>query len=310
MGTIEDLQNNLADIQGNVVRGYRLPYANYLFFRIENAFSGRAWLNNLLEKKLITNSSVWNMDEKTGTVVKPLATVNLALSYAGLKALGVSPSLLASFPVEFKEGMARRSTILGDTGPNDPQQWEHPFRDGLTHVLVIINAQNHQACSEKVQEITRFAKENHGVVLEGRQEAGVLNPEDPREHFGYRDGISQPYIEGTEHILRHKKAFHGQGTPTKDGKWNPLKAGEFILGYEDEGGYMAGASLPPHLSKNGTFLVFRKLAQNVPAFRGFLREAAKQVWGSDESEGQKSGGSKDYGPLAKRLSFSQILRQG
>ena len=43
------------------------------------------------------------------------------------------------------------------------------------------------------------------------------------DHFGYRDRLSQPVIEGT-------------GEMPTPGSGAPLKPGEFILGYPDESG--------------------------------------------------------------------------
>ena len=49
------------------------------------------------------------------------------------------------------------------------------------------------------------------------------------DHFGYRDRLSQPVIEGS-------------GEEPTPGSGAPLKAGEFILGYPDEYGVTADQS--------------------------------------------------------------------
>jgi Dyp-type peroxidase family len=79
-----------------------------------------------------------------------------------------------------------------------------------------------------------------------------------RDHFGYRDRLSQPEIEGT-------------GIEPTPGSGRPIKAGEFILGYPDEDGPPVGLPEPDILSRNGTYMAYRRLQEHVYAFREFLR---------------------------------------
>ena len=79
------------------------------------------------------------------------------------------------------------------------------------------------------------------------------------DHFGYRDRLSQPVIEGTGEEL----------TP---GSGAPLKPGEFILGYPDEDGPPANLPQPEVLSRNGSYMAYRRLQEHVGKFRDFLRE--------------------------------------
>jgi Dyp-type peroxidase family len=91
-------------------------------------------------------------------------------------------------------------------------------------------------------------------------------PPDGREQFGFKDGISQPAVEGTN-IL---------GSNPHEA---PLKAGEFVLGYEDENGDLPPIPQPEVLGRNGTYVVFRKLHQRVATFRQYLQQNA-----ADEAE--------------------------
>jgi Dyp-type peroxidase family len=79
------------------------------------------------------------------------------------------------------------------------------------------------------------------------------------DHFGYRDRLSQPVIEG------------GGEDPTP-GSGAPLKAGEFILGYPDENGATADRPLPETLARNGSYMAYRRLQEHVGKFRDFLRQ--------------------------------------
>jgi Dyp-type peroxidase family len=127
---------------------------------------------------------------------------------------------------------------------------------------------------EKI-EIGRKALEGlGGVVLIQRQDVGV--PPTLREHFGFADGISKPFIEGEG------------GTPLP-GQGEPVKAGEFILGYENEMGEIATGPGPAAFWRNGTYISLRKIAQNVALFRKFLRDNA------DTPEGQELVAAKMMG---------------
>jgi Dyp-type peroxidase family len=79
------------------------------------------------------------------------------------------------------------------------------------------------------------------------------------DHFGYRDRLSQPVIEGSDDV------------PTP-GSGGFIKAGEFILGYPDESGPGPALPQPDVLSRNGSFMAYRRLEEHVGRFRAFLRE--------------------------------------
>ena len=98
-----------------------------------------------------------------------------------------------------------------------------------------------------------------------------------REHFGYADGFSQPAIEGSR-FPDHP----GAGAVAKGGEWRPIRAGEFILGYPDEQGALPAAPEPAAFSDNGTYLVYRKLRQDVAGFRRSLEQAATLYPGGEE----------------------------
>jgi Dyp-type peroxidase family len=78
------------------------------------------------------------------------------------------------------------------------------------------------------------------------------------DHFGYRDRLTHPVIEGT-------------GEEPAPGSGAPLKAGEFILGYPDENGAPTNLPRPEILSRNGSFMAYRRLEEHVGKFRDFLR---------------------------------------
>jgi Dyp-type peroxidase family len=113
------------------------------------------------------------------------------------------------------------------------------------------------------------------------------------EHFGFADGFGQPAIEGSG-----VAATPGQGAPDGDG-WRPIRAGEFVLGYPDEQGALPAAPAPDQLSVNGSYLVYRKLHQDVASFRRQLAECARHYPGGEELLAAKIVGRwRDGTPLA------------
>jgi Dyp-type peroxidase family len=245
------------NIQGFVVRGYRLPAAGYVFLRIDDAASARSFLADIIPQ--VITAERWD--------VKPDSGINLAFSYAGLKAIGVPEESLAAFPAAFRDGMASRAELLGDVGDSAPERWEDCFRSGDAHVLVMISAKDGDALAERDARIRDVVASRGGASVVVTQLGGVLPT--GREHFGYADGFSQPAIEGSR-FPDHP----GAGAPASDGGWRPIRAGEFILGYRDEQDALPAAPPPDELSRNGSYVVYRKLHQDVAAFRRQLAEAA------------------------------------
>ena len=253
----------LADIQGGVLRGYGYPFATYLMIRTASGEAARAWLAALADD--VTNAEPWSAG-------KPELAVNVALTATGLQAFGVP---LDDFPEEFHGGMAARAERLGDDGLNAPSEWEDGLNGvGEGHVLVTVNARfegdDNARCDALIADLT---ERGAGEVVH-RQDTAVL----PfgREHFGFNDGFAQPSLRGSGQPNRP-----GEGVPQSFARWRLLAPGEILLGYEDEDGLLPPAP-PEPLHRNATFMVVRKLHQDVAAWRMWLREAAAEVGGDEE----------------------------
>jgi Dyp-type peroxidase family len=251
----------LNDIQGNILRGYGFPCATYLFLTVPDGNSGRRFLGEIVGE--VTHAAPW--DET------PPTTTNVALTHAGLCALGVAETVLRELPGAFSEPIRERARrVLGDTDASAPEGWDEGLGTGRAHILVMVNGSegNEQPFADAVASVIGRA-ERHGLQVAHRDDGSALDNQ--REHFGWADGFGQPSIEGAPVEPRP-----GQGVPQTDGiTWRDLKAGEFVLGYPDEDGHVVeGPSAP--LLRNGTYMVYRKLYQDVARFRRELRaEAAR-----------------------------------
>lgn len=302
------------DIQGNILKGYaRLgyPMARYVFYRIRNKTAGRKFVAAL--HPLVTSGVPW---ARSGNPEEfPAATTNLAFTFRGLEMLGVPQKSLSSFPQEFVMGMKARWEILGDDGVSAPSNWDPIWQaEEPVHIWLSINGlgvDGRQAIERRYQAICDILQ---GIVtdypdgveqLRGHrdadgktavyQEASALFENGkpiPREHFGYVDGISDPYFEGCD---RRPEKVLGMGKPTGHDPrtlegWAPLETGEFILGYKDEAYEYPLAPLPRLLSFNGTFMVYRKLHENVGSFNAYLDDVGKRLPDGPEQLAAKFAG--------------------
>lgn len=241
----------LDDIQSGAVRPRPAPYAaTYILLRIDDRHAGRELMRRLTA--VVTSAA---------NPTSPLADtfVSVALTYHGLKALGVPQESLDSFAWEFQQGMASRANQLGDTGESSPEHWETPLGSKDVHVVIAAVSPNAEKLEASLERARQTYRRFQGVTALWRQDCYALESE--TEHFGFRDGISHPAIEGT-------------GIPCTNTQELPLKAGEFLLGYPDEMGGVQKLE-PEVLGRNGTYVVFRKLQQRVGEFRRYLKSNSK-----------------------------------
>lgn len=263
----------LADIQGLTVRGYsRLPYATFLLMSVEEADSARSVL------------SAWAEEVTDGAVCPQHEAINIAFTAHGIRQLTARTEVPTGFSHAFASGMTSpsRSRLLGDAGDADPAQWRWggPTTDRID-VLVLLYADSATTLGSTVERVVGEAKRG-GLRAVERLDTDLLSD---REHFGFRDGISQPTIEGL---------------PRSEHDFDVVRAGEFILGYLNEYGQRTERPLLPSgedptrmlprdadgtgaadLGRNGTYLVFRHLSQDVDGFWSYMDSASRRDGNDD-----------------------------
>jgi Dyp-type peroxidase family len=279
---------DVSDIQGFALKGYNFPCARYFLLSLGEPKAARAWLLELL--KVVTTGERWDIHNK------PATAVNIAFTCPGLVQRGLPLASLLSFPLEFQQGMRARGDILGDLGRNGPAHWDRVWQEGQVHAWLAVNARSSLAlekCSRDMQDL--LAQTQGARVLEP-QDAGAISIGDEvtaKEHFGYTDGFGNPDFKGAQ-----RECVPGQGKLTENGGWEALATGEFLLGYADEAGELPVAPIPHLLGRNGTFMVYRKLHQNVAAFRAYLDAKGSQYPGGKEKLAAKFVGRwRDGTPL-------------
>ena len=220
---------------------------------------------------------------------KPKVAVNIAFSFLGLLALEVPTRTLRGMPDEFMDGMEARAAMLGDTPFLDKRDalWREAIGDRAVHIFISLNGEMDDAGApvKEIEDETNWLRElcaasDGGVAMlsgNGPTDAdyqscsAVLVTEDGKaaptnkEHFGLSDGFGDPVFEGQLGPDALKIKMIGGGKLQPDQTWAPLATGEFLLGYPDEAQEIPPAGMPLPFSRNGAFMAYRKLHENVVA---------------------------------------------
>jgi Dyp-type peroxidase family len=235
----------MEDIQGIILWGYgHMPEARYLMFRVARPGPQlNAWL-----AKLELSSAEGSRNDMPR---EPL--LNVAFTHRGLLAIGVERALCERFATPFVQGSehAYRAHVNGDVDVNAPEHWAWGSEQQPVHLLLLVYGETPASVEGYAQQY-RKAAETAGLEWVVTLEGTTLK--DRKEHFGFRDGIAQPMVKGA-----------GRGAMED----NTIAAGEFLLGHRD--GYDNISHHPESsqgfaFGRNGSYLVFRQLEQNVPAF--------------------------------------------
>jgi deferrochelatase/peroxidase EfeB len=274
------------EVQEIVLNGYReKPVTQYYFLEIIDAAAARAWLLNNLPQLSFGN------DRSTEDL-----SLFVAFTLTGLAKIGLPKDALDTFPWDFRDGMTSRlrRRILSDVGPNDPSKWRWGgCKQQTPHILILAYATEKElaACTQKLEQGWGTAFQILEKPIFGQRH------DDNREHFGFADGLSQPAIDTSP---RSRRLLERADIASI------IQPGEFILGYLNERGqlpvspsisFVPGSKLhvithadrsdsgyPPNTTfprldfgRNGSFLVFRQLQQNVHAFAELLAKAANDL---------------------------------
>ncbi|MEA3278001.1 MAG: hypothetical protein U9Q81_22495 [Pseudomonadota bacterium] len=300
---------DLADIQGNIVRAYGrfgFRFARYYFLRIKpgQQTQGRAFIDQL--RPWVTSAVRWQDGANASApdaVPAPDSTLNIAFTFYGLLALGLPTKTLARMPPEYIDGMAARSFILGDEGPNAPEHWDAIWQQadaepanaeaaGRVHVWISMNARSPDQLASShdrlMSAIDRHAGDvellaGHGPDKLPYQDASVIFRNEggqpvptAKEHFGFTDGIGDPVFDGRYEPDTEAKRVVGRGKLLPDQTWAPLATGEFLLGHADESQELPQVAPPWEFTRNGSFMVYRKLHENVKSFHDYIDEQAER----------------------------------
>lgn len=298
------------DVQGLVTSGYlRFPHSAYVLWRFQSEGPDRSrWIACLAERLARAD------------VRSDVNAINLAFTASGIKKLD-GPTL-SSFSLEFIQGMAplpdsdagqRRSNILGDLGTSSPERWDwggwskNREIDGVLLLFAGDDASLQVLINGEIRAMAGVAEpldhRGNPLILRGR----IFD--DKKEHFGFRDGISQPVIEGSARDIERDPAW-----TAKEKRILSVKPGEFVLGYRNERRAIVAPLFKSNskqrgkydVRRNGSYLVFRQLEQNVQEFNDFVTSVAQGLYGNNDETARNSaaallvGRTLDGDPLISR----------
>jgi deferrochelatase/peroxidase EfeB len=271
---------DLDDVQGNVLRAFGRKYraARHFFLGVTDARAARRFIGALAERaddetSFVPSSVPW----PKGT--KPDSVLNVGCTWLGLQALGVPAAVLAKFPRAFQDGPAVRAQVtpgsaddvgLGDVGESAPTGWiVGGPRTAPIHVVVSLYAK-HQGLLDEATKTLRARFAAAGLTEHQSHPAHLLDPPD-YVHFGYRDGIAQPQIDG------------GPAKYVPDGQ-PKMPVGDLLLGRDYVNSFQGNwaGDLPSALADNATYGAFRILSQNVSCFEALLARWAHDAGESEE----------------------------
>jgi Dyp-type peroxidase family len=276
------------DVQGMLFSGYsKQVSAMYLFFSIREPAKAKAWFAAIAPQVTAGGTFDRNRD----------SSLNVAITYKGFASLGLSDATLATFSRPFAEDMSEinRARLLGDS----PDTWQWGKPDHRIHVLLMLFAKNQDVLAARVATERARAADALDELFAIASEDTPARPGHlaSEEHFGFLDGLAQPTIA---EYRPDKQAGNGPG--------NAVKAGEFILGYENEYGQETDSPIlkapdaDPEailaggdLGRNGCYLVVRQLSQDVAGLWTMLQSECRRPDGSSDPAAEEALGAKLVG---------------
>ena len=275
---------DLGDIQGFILRGYKMPMVRHFLLTVGVAAEARKLLGRFVngnesDVPQITTAEDWHVGFEPGPGDnpadaprrKPDYCLNLGITWPGLIALELKqrvPDLSFKSFGAFIAGAAARAKLVADTGENDPQHWIGGFGKGSDHVLITLHAMSAQAMTSYTDRLVALSAEG-GAFREIWRADGMALMEmkdgEPvptfKVHFGYTDGISMTTIRGGP---ERYPPDHQQ----------PCEPWLFVLRDEAENYFVPE---PRELGLNGSFAVFKMIETDVVKFENYLQSNKDKI---------------------------------
>jgi deferrochelatase/peroxidase EfeB len=275
---------DLPDIQGLILRGYRMPMVRHFLLEVGDPVGARRLLGRLIngnedDTPQITTAEDWHVGFAPGPHDdpaelprrKPDYCLNVGITWPGLVALEVkdrAPSLSFQSFGAFTAGAAERAALVGDTGRGAPEHWVGGFGKGSDHVLVTLHALGPEAMTSYSARLASLFVEGNAFREIWRHDGmALMEIKDgqpvptTKVHFGYTDGISATTVRGgpERYPVDHQQ---------------PCEPWLFVLMDKAEN-YIVPE--PRELGLNGSFAVFKMIETDVVAFENFLQSSKDKI---------------------------------
>jgi deferrochelatase/peroxidase EfeB len=275
---------NLGDIQGFILRGYRMPMVRHFLLTVGVPAAARKLLGRFVngdesDAPQITTAEDWHVGLAPGPGDnpeeaprrKPDYCLNVGITWPGMISLEIKervPTLAFKSFGAFIAGAAERAKLVGDTGPSAPQNWVGEFGKGSDHVLVTLHALSLEAMTSYSDRLSALFAEG-GALRELWRADGMALMEmkdgkpvpTSKVHFGYTDGISMTTLRGGP------ERYHPDHQ-------QPCEPWLFVLQDEAENYFVPE---PRELGLNGSFAVFKVIMTDVVGFENFLQSNKDKI---------------------------------
>ena len=262
---------------GIVTKAAGATHGALFLLAVSDAAQARAWLATLP----VTPGDQQPL--KRGGLLR-----QLAFTREGLQAIGAlqpqakgtddADASLARLPQEFIDGMEARAGLLGDVRGNHPDRWQRPRYRGngpelelrSVHLVLMVRLADPAHADHglhprllALQQQLDATPGLHRLATEPMR-SWPQKDGDVREHFGFRDGLSQPEIRNAG----------AKADPVWD---DGVRPGEVLLGHANSRGGGVYPRRPDALLDNGSFLVLRKIAQHVDTWQQVVRSGGRRL---------------------------------
>jgi Dyp-type peroxidase family len=288
-------------IQGNIIPGFNKDHQHFLFFRIVERKGTKAFLRWIaphiasMDEVLAFVRAHRALRKKLGVREPGLKAtwVNIAFSHAAIAKLRTKAEAASFGEASFRQGLAARSTYLGD--PTNPKHAGHRSKwvvggpKNEADILVIVAADDPSDLAENVKAIKTRAHSSKLELLFEQRGDTLPGPLRGHEHFGFKDGVSQPGVRGKVSATPGDfitPRYYDVADPRARlfGKPGQLLVwpGQFLLGErrqspQDLFASAAQAENVPKWARLGSYLVLRRLRQDVREFWRFAAAGAAAV---------------------------------
>ncbi len=258
----------LDHLQPNILKPHTREFLSILFLKFSNGPGGRAFLRDIATLMKSAKAHLQETKAFKASGTPGSAYVGVGLTAAGYAALGIAP---VPADTAFKGSMQSTAAL------NDPAvaTWDAHFRKKADlHAIVLIGDMSMEGKSNMHDKIAVKINAATGVSVLGTQDGMGQHNANAQgiEHFGYVDGRSQPlFFE--EDILGEEDGTDGIAN------WSP----RFPLGQA----IVADTAAPNPALHFGSYLVFRKLEQNVRRFKDMEEKFASRLKIEDD---ERAGG--------------------
>ncbi|WP_033441574.1 Dyp-type peroxidase [Saccharothrix sp. NRRL B-16314] len=286
------------EIQGNVLAAFNKDHQRFRFVRFTDAKPARTWLAAMLGHVDVTaDIEDFNEAFSLGRAVLgedpaglKATWTNVSLTPEGIVALSINPDATRQdLRDHFPRTAEQAADANGDTGDSAPAHWLFGRTDQHVHAVVTV-ASDAEDRLDSTTRILDLLDTLLGVTVVHEERAGTRRDQRGHEHFGYKDGISQPGVRYF-HDEDPDQPGHRRGHPGQV----LVNPGEFVFGYPTESARPSAAAW----LTDGSIQVIRRLTQDVDGWNRAVEAHAERTGTTPVTMGARLiGRHKDGRPLA------------